>query len=276
VVVQVKRKRGIVTVAARRATHIENQPSLFELEYVPDKLILGFKQPTVRNPNHSNHLMRKPFIFWDGEGYTDEWGMHHYWLLANSLGDKLIAPPGRSLERSSIARLFNRVWEQNRSRGAIHVGFALGYDYTMMIRSNGMSNVMRSSLHEKQYFKADEYMWKLMMGKQLEVWIAGKGNQTGKFNLQDVWGFFQRSFIKALDEYFNKDWPYREIIVEMKAKRSTFDRMHDEEVMRYNDMELELGVMLMEELRQRLYTAGMPISRWYGPGALANGLMQQW
>lgn len=251
------------------------QPTLWDTgEYVADRIIAGNRKPIYRHLGHSQSGMRKPFIAWDGEGYTDEFGFHHYWLLANSVGDKIIAPPGRSIERYNIARVFHRV--QSTYPNAIQCGFALGYDFTMLLRSNGLDSEHYETLRRKGHINVDGYMWRLMMGKQLTVWPEAGGNQEGRFNLQDTWGFFQRSFVKALDEYFGKDWKYRDTIIEMKQQRSGFDREHDEQVMQYNDMELELLVMLMEELRDRLFASGMPVSRWYGPGAIANGLLQKW
>lgn len=247
------------------------QPTLFEVDE-PDKFHFGSVPIIIRHPDHENLHMRKPFIFWDGEGYTDELGIHHYWLLANSLGDRVIAPRGRSLERSSIAKLFMR--SRMQFPDAIHCGFALGYDFTCMLRSNGFENGSIENLYSKQYFTADGYVWRLLMGKMLAV--IEDNNSSRKVTINDVWGFFQKSFVKALDEYFNKDWPYRDVIVKMKNMRAHFDREHDDEVIEYNNYELELGVMLMDELRDRLYTAGMPVREWYGPGAIASGLMNQW
>lgn len=263
--------------AAKLKMDMAGEPTLFtpESAYEKDKWIIGNIAPKIAHPGHSNSSMRKPFVAWDGEGYTDEFGFHHYWLLANSLGDKLIAPPGRSLERYNINKMFHRARAQ--VYGGIHVGFALGYDFTMMLRANGIKQEQATDLRKLGYMTDEGYVYRLMMGKQLTTWEAAKDKDRGAvFNLQDTWGFFQRSFIKALDEYFPDGWPYRDIIVEMKAQRAFFDREHDEDVMRYNDYELELLVMLMEELRNRLYTAGMPVSRWYGPGAIAQGLMQDW
>lgn len=268
------------------------QPTLFDTgeNYVPDIITVGHSSPKIRHPDHSVRAMTRPFISWDGEGYTDEWGQHHYWLLANSLGDRIEAYPGRSIERWNLARVFHSV--QSRVPHGIHVGFALGYDFTMQLRSNGITPEQREQLSKKQYMKADGYMWRVMMGKQLTTWAESGGSMGERFNLQDTWGFFQRSFVKALDEYFpnpnfdkNEEdsldnpagiWPNRALIIEMKNKRSTFTREQDDQVKEYNDIELALLVTLMEELRDRLYQSGMPVSRWYGPGAIANGLLAKW
>lgn len=287
------------------------QPTLFaEEEYTHDTIILGHNSPRLRHKNHSMAAMRRPFVAWDGEGYTDAWGGHHYWLLANSVGDKIVAPPGRSIERWNVARLFHSI--QSRIPNAIHSGFALGYDFTMLLRANGITDEQRESLQCKQYMIADHYKWKSMMGKQLTVMPAMDGENRGigkgdTFNLQDSWGFFQRSFVKALDEYFPNPefhkklypdlppeqqdtienpagiWPgtsaaERQYLIEMKKARSTFTRgeAEDANTQKYCDEELRLLVELMESLRDRLFESGMPVSRWYGPGAIANGLLQKW
>lgn len=244
-------------------------------EYIPDRWIVGNRKPRARHYDSENAQMRRPFVMWDGEGYNDTYGTHHYWLLANSAGDKLVAPIGRSLERHNIARFFLEC--HAKYGNAIHCGFALGYDFTCILRGNGLATSQYASLYTEQILREPGYVFRLMMGKQLSVWENGVENKNRmKFNLQDGWGFFQRSFVKALDEYFGENWKYRDVIVEMKQQRGSFDREHDDNVMQYNDMELEVGVELFEELRDRLYQSGMPISRWYGPGAIANGLMQRW
>jgi hypothetical protein len=160
---------------------------------------------------------------------------------------------------------------------ANHVGFAMGYDFTCILRGNNITQEQLTEVYEDQLLRDVGYVWQLRMGKQLRIWVDNVTNQGREiFVLNDSWGFFQRSFVKALDEYFNCDWDYRDVIIEMKKQRGNFDRLHDEEVIEYNDMELENLVELMEELRDRLYTSGMPVGQWYGPGALANGLFRKW
>lgn len=241
--------------------------------YKSDVWVNGTLKPWVRHPDHSDERMHRPFIMWDGEGYTDEYGSHHYWLLANSVGDKIIAPPGRSLERYNIARIFMETAATYPN--AIHVGFAFGYDSTCILRSNGFQGREAKTLKEKLYLNANGYIWKIRPGKELVIHDAGT-DKGDYFRLYDVWGFFQRSFIKALNEYFPDGWDHREVITQMKTLRGAFDREHDAEVIQYNDYELELGVQLMEELRDRLFAANLLISQWYGPGAVASKLLTKW
>jgi hypothetical protein len=246
-----------------------------EIAYGPDLWLPQHMEPTVRHPDHSKEMMRRPFIMWDGEGYTDENGQHHYWTISNSTGAGIVAPEGRSLHRSNIARLFMETYVQYPK--AIHVGFALGYDFTCILRGNGLGPREWQSITKDQILVADGFVYKSMMGKMLSVWYDSAENTGSRFTLNDTWGFFQRSFVKALDEYFGPTWESRDLVIEMKNARAGFDsRDNDKAVLEYNAIELKLGVELMEELRDRLFQSGMPINGWYGPGALANGLMGKW
>jgi hypothetical protein len=144
-----------------------------------------------------------------------------------------------------------------------------------MIRGNGLTSEQAKQIKANQYFEDNGYVWQLRSGKTLEIFRSNQ-RRSNPFLLNDVWPFFQRTFIMALDEYFGKSWPHRDNIVRMKAERGNFDRLHDDEVIEYNNYELELLVMLMEELRDRLFAAGMQVNKWYGPGAIASGLLNQW
>lgn len=245
--------------------------------YVPDRFIRATREPEYID--HENKAMQKPFISWDGEGYTDRaTGRHYYWLLANSIGGKIIAPPGRSLERTSIARLFQGV--QRQYPDAINTGFSLGYDFTMALRGTGIEDVQVRSIRERNVLEDSGYLWKIMAGKRLSVAEYSNKRESKTFTLFDTWGFFQTSFVKALDAYFGTEWPdttaeERTFIIESKKQRANFDRNNDAEVQRYNDHELRLMVELMTELRERAYSAGLPLGAWYGPGAFASGLLQR-
>ena len=228
---------------------------------------------------HESPIMRRPFVSWDGEGYTDEMGQHHYWLLANSLGDRIIAPEGRSLERTSVARLFQSTLRN--APGAIHVGFSLNYDFTMMLRSYNLTDEQARHLRLTNKLVDSGYLWKVRNGKELALCEYGERRESKTFTLYDTWPYFQCSFVKALDSYFGQQWPgtteaERLFIIESKNNRQNFDRDHDAETIRYNDHELRLMVCLMHELRDRAYTAGLPLtSAWYGPGVFSSALMKK-
>ena len=68
----------------------------------------------------------KKFVGWDGEGYTDSNGDHHYYLFGSSLG---MYVQGASLTAEQCFDLLLASPKQNH----INVIFAGGYDMVMMI-----------------------------------------------------------------------------------------------------------------------------------------------
>jgi hypothetical protein len=83
--------------------------------------------------------------------------------------------------------------------------------------------------------------------------------------------------VQALKEYLGAD---REEILQIasgKAGRNTFRYDELETIIRpYWKMELKLFVELMNSLRERLYSAGLCITNWHGPGAVATYAMRQY
>src|SRR6266571_2488814 len=245
--------------------------------YVRDLFIVGDNRLPVIE--HEHPIMRKPFVSWDGEGYTDDYGKHHYWLLANSIGDRIIAPVGRSLERASVARMMQTTLRNHP--GCIHTGFSLGYDFTCMLRSNNLTDEQARKLRLTNQIVDSGYLWKVRAGKELALAEFGERRESKTFTLYDTWPYFQCSFVKALDSYFGEEWPgttadERAFIIASKKNRQNFDREHDADIIEYNDHELRLMVALMNELRDRAYTAGVPLtSAWYGPGAFSSAMMKR-
>jgi DNA polymerase type B, organellar and viral len=215
----------------------------------------------------------RKIIAWDGEG-INKWSQdgltyQNYSMLSNSLGERMIAPPGENLERALVLQWM--IDCQRRNPKAIHVVFGGNYDFNMIVRGNAApyEEEMRE-LYENEELQCGPYKIKVMWGRVLEV--RGEGQC---FKLYDVMPFFQTSFIKACDSYLGTDWPGRDIIVKMKADRGTFTYEQMTEVNEYNDYELETLVLLVEELRSRLFAAGLRITQWYGPGAIAAYIYKQ-
>jgi hypothetical protein len=249
----------------------------YDKPYTRDRFVTGsIPLPVIE---HESAIMRRPFVSWDGEGYTDDMGQHHYWLLANSLGDRIIAPPGRSLERTSVARLMQTTLRNNP--GCIHTGFSLNYDFTMILRSYTLTDDQARKLRSTNQLVDSGYFWKVRNGKELALCEYGERRESKTFTLYDTWPYFQCSFVKALNAYFGETWPdttsdQRSFIIASKENRQNFDRDHDAEIIEYNDHELRLMVCLMNELRERAYNAGLPLTTaWYGPGAFSSALMNK-
>src|SRR5690606_15750639 len=83
----------------------------------------------TKNPDRRTHretTATKPFVAWDGEGYSDDDGEHHYMLFGNS--------EGRHVKGKSLT------WEQCfpllvDSPNVNNVIFGGDYDVIMMIRT---------------------------------------------------------------------------------------------------------------------------------------------
>jgi hypothetical protein len=218
----------------------------------------------------------RPFIAWDGEGWTDTDGEHRYMLLQNSYGESISAPQ-LSTEECLDFLLATAVKYPKH----IHVIFGGGYDATHILRDLPLEK--RQQLREDgaiHYYSRDAkgivtnrytiqyipHKWLLITGRN---W-AMKKNVTMK--IFDVMTFFQSSFMKALD---SRQIEVPEIIVSGKANRQNFTYHDLEEISEYCQMELELLVVLCNTLRMEFQEAGVYVTQYHGPGAVASAVFKE-
>jgi hypothetical protein len=225
-------------------------------------------------------LERRTFIAWDGEGANrDGIGKPQaYTLFGCSTGD-YVTSPGH-LHTFEALDFIVRIGKANP--GAIHVGFAFSYDANMILQS--LSEGALRKLHEKGHITLQRktvgrYHIQFRPGKWFSVSRYAenydrKTNPHAKVTVRiyDLFGFFAKSFIKAYEELIG---PIPEVVAEGKAARGQFDRMDSSYVERYWRAEIEMLRQLAEELRRRLYGAGLRISQWHGPGALASYALRE-
>jgi hypothetical protein len=126
---------------------------------------------------------------------------------------------------------------------------------------------------------AGKYHIQLRPGKWFSVSKYGANYDRRKnphdkttVKIYDLFSFFAKSFIKAYEELVG---PVPDIITEGKAARSNFDSVDDSYVESYWQVEIQMLRELAEELRRRLYGAGLRITSWHGPGALASYALRQ-
>lgn len=225
-----------------------------------------------RNTNDRKYLGRD-FVSWDGEGGNEPDGSHTYFLLASSGGFKASSRTG--LGTAQVFDLFLHAQHHYESVGQSvwHIGFGLSYDVNMILRD-------MSRPHLERLYRTGKVEW---YGYYVE-WRAGKSFAVRKgdtrFLMYDVYPFFQRSFVDSCDEYFGTGHPLwdgmREQVVYEKARRGTFDWSEIDSIASYNDSELSLLVALADELRTRLYNAGIKVTRWDGPGAIAGAIYKKY
>ena len=220
----------------------------------------------------------REFIGWDGEGMNRHGpnAPQDYVLFGASTGD-VIKSSGH-LSAFEIFELIIRVGRRHPT--AFHVGFSFSYDANMIIRS--LSEETKKKLHKEQKvtlrkWDGTVYHVQYMPGKWFSVskYDANydrKKNPNAKTTVKiyDIFSFFGCAFIKAYEDLIG---PVSDVVVAGKAERGSFDDM--ERVERYWRVEIDMLRELADALRRNLYGAGLRITQWHGPGALASYTMRQ-
>jgi len=221
---------------------------------------------------------RRPFIAWDGEGWSDAQGQHSYMLLQNSEGDYIAGPQLGSLECLS---LILKVATATKGK-AVHVIYGGGYDATHILRDAPLEIRKELAATGEAVWeipktltgRANRYRFKYIPHKWLEIsgfdWHHRKPSHIKIF---DVMTFFQTSFIKALE---SRDIPVPEIIATGKASRADFTYEDVEEIKYYCQLELECLVMLCDKLRNEFDEAGIYVTQYHGPGAVASAVFKEY
>jgi hypothetical protein len=216
-----------------------------------------------RHRGRPNRNRNRQFIAWDGEGYTDPSGHHHYMLFGASTGDTVEHP---QLRHRQVFDLLLSVAHENPD--AHHVIFAGVYDAIMwthllpthLVQRALAGRVVRYDGYRIQYYRGKIFRLSRTDGVKRSVTVY------------DVWSFFGTSFVSACREYLGND-DTLDVIESMKLQRSTFDRDMMPEVKRYMSLELDYLVRLMNNLRDRLRAAGIELTMWHGPGAVASKVL---
>lgn len=200
----------------------------------------------------------KPFIAIDGEGYTRN-GIHYYTMLASSEGD-VIEDWKNGLSTEACFEFLH----QYHNRGIL-VGFYLSYDFNMMLKDIPLDNLRE--LWNTSYTRWNDWHIQWMAGKIFKLTRDSK-----MITIYDSFGFFQKSFIKAL-----QDWKIEvpQEIIDGKAMRGKFDPKQAKIIREYNLKECELLAELMRKLRAVALECGYEMRSYHGAGALANTVFKK-
>lgn len=149
---------------------------------------------------------------------------------------------------------------------AYHVGFAFNYDVNMILKDLPRSRLER--LRQEKSIRWGQYRIEWYPSKWFQVSKGAKGERV-TCRIWDVWGFFQSSFVVALRAYLGK----RDDISRVesgKERRGDFAENEMAYIQEYWETELDLLVLLCNRLRSYLYSAGLFVTQWHGPGAIAS------
>ena len=230
----------------------------------------------------------RPFVGCDGEGAgTDASGRQNYVLFR--MGDRELFEGGRRL---TTTELLDFICEHPAKQ--ILVGFAFGYDVTMILRDLPPKQQARLFAPKEFGPGKSRYVWyrdfnieylpknylricRVQVeryddpetGERKERRKIVKGSTRA---IYETFGFFQQSFIKAVDN-FGVAHPD-----ELKQLKASKERRGDDawaigQVERdYCALECRLLAELMERLRDYCSAAGITPNVWSGAGKLAKAL----
>lgn len=261
-----------------------------------------------RSANYSRNKLEwdaRPFIAWDGEGtqpevsrkpdvFIEHWhdafvsvhGKDHealkeyneeyderdaqpqpYVLLANSQGDSITNEEGLS---TLICFKFI-IDTKRRNPLAHHVGFGFNYDAAQILRDLPRKRLAR--LYATNRCRYQQYTIQYYPRRWLRITDRSNGLTA---TIWDVFGFFQTTFIAACEKYLGVDDPGLTLIRRGKSRRDVFTWEElDDFIKPYNAAELDMLVRMMEQLRSEFHDVGLNLSKWYGPGVLANELFRK-
>lgn len=223
----------------------------------------------------------RPFVGCDGEGGgQDELGRQNYLLFR--MGDRELYDDGRRLTTEALLGFIC-----DAPADALYVGFAFGYDVTMILRDLSPQQQERLFLPKTFEPGHSPYVWyknfdidylprNYIKVRRVEIVRTPDGNEHripikgSQRIIYETFGLFQKSFLKVLKE-FSVGLEYLELIARNKEARASFDVMTPE-VREYCAKECELLAELMEKLRSYCVEAEIFPHNWAGAGKLSKAL----
>jgi hypothetical protein len=220
----------------------------------------------------------------DGEGGgADALGRQPYLLMAASGS----APgDGRILHREdkplSVKDCLEFILSLPRNRTLVAFGF--GYDTNQILRGINPQKWLAffkpsQGKHGPRYTYWGDYAILYQKGQFLRV---ARVDRSGKpcvlkgssRTINEVFGFFQCAFAKAIDDWEIGNEAERTLITATKGQRADFKEL-TAEIIAYCELECRYLVMLMNEFRDMCSTAGTLPRHWRGAGWLATALLEK-
>jgi len=231
----------------------------------------AYKRSSVSGGKHRPAFLTGQFVGIDGEG-AEVNGVHQYTYLAYNDGSIFNE---RGLTTVQCLDFLLDMGYKNQK--GIFCIFAGGYDMNLWIRDIPKEIILLIVEADGQYFISwDGYAIKFVQRRFFEIKrdvprLLENGKKEKPVKIWDVWGFFQGSFISAVQNWIPA-YDKLDLIVQGKALRVNFQDSDHEFMIRYNAAELEALVMLMEKLRESMIAMGLTLRGWHGAGAVASAI----
>jgi hypothetical protein len=238
-------------------------------------------------------LLERPFIGWDGEGYTDYheeldlvWAndrereaiqkenppvgrAHHYMLLGCSVfpGKPLV---GIDLRTETILDYI--LYVESQFPDAFHVGFSFAYDVNMILRDLPTRTLRHLADYNVCHWRG--YTIRYIPGKWFRI-SRGRAPNHVTVTIYDVFSFFNSSYVTSLIKFGVATRAILDRVIEGKDKRGFFSLVDIAYVRQYWQDEISYMPLLMDRVREACYDAGLYITQWYGCGALAAYILRK-
>jgi hypothetical protein len=226
----------------------------------------------------------RPFMAIDGEGGgTDALGRQNYLLMAaaGTAGEEYILhKDGKPLSVRDCLE-----WILSLPAEPIKVGYGFGYDATQILRGIKPSTLRRildppQTKNGPGYTYWGDYAIIYQQGQYLRVARVDRSGPKPKVikgssrTIYETLGFFQCTFVKAINDWQIGDERERAIISENKARRDEFAKL-TEGIIDYCKFECRYLAMLMSAFREVCIAAGIEPRQWSGAGWLAAALLDK-
>lgn len=227
----------------------------------------------------------RPFVGCDGEGAgVDEHGRQNYVLFR--MGERELYNGGARLETEE---LLDFICDQ--PPGCILVGFAFGYDTTMILRDLTDKQKDRLFMGRRQGHDVFAFVWcgafdvcylpkqflkvrRVVRDRNPETGLDRRVVVKGSTRIiYETFGFFQKSFLKVLGEFSIGSPEERQLIADSKSRRGDEDWSISTEERVYCALECRLLTDLMASFRQYCEDGGIVPKTWNGAGKLSKALL---
>jgi len=267
--------------------------SSIKFDYVIDEQYLNslhYQSPNHRSAKHTNRgLLDVPIVAIDGEGYSDKDGDHHYDIIC-AAGEKWTEQKVTDVELKP-EEIFEFLLGLTEKHGkALYFIYGGSYDFNMWVKRMGDRQLKSLVLRGRTKYQHYKISWKPKREiivtdlLSLQSTMINRGKNKGKYrhsyarriHIYDVIGFFQMSFVKALEDWNTVDKEAIEQIAQMKALRGEFSEVEKKKILGYCLDECKLLVKLGKDFRAACNRADIRPIHWYGAGALAATLMRNY
>ena len=268
-------------VAAYRARRkVAGEPDATRANRKDERRAYKARRKSSGRPPSDGRL--KPFIGCDGEGAgTDDQGRQLYQLFR--MGDRELFTGSRLTTEELLDFICDA------PKNAILVGFAFGYDVTMILRD--LPEKQQRRLFEPKVFGEGHspFVWyrnfdidylprQYLKVRRVNVVRLADGTERRQVVkgstriIYETFGFFQKSFLKVINEFGTGTPDERELIRISKEQRGGDAWEIGDDERAYCALECEHLAALIEKLRGYCYEAGIRPKSWNGAGKLASAL----